>query len=1601
MSDQKEEQVKGRNKWVKRIFWVLMVLIILPLLLTALLNVPFVQNWAVDKTATYLSTKTESQITLGEININVFEGVQLNNFVVREMNGDTVMACGTLSASLAKNLFSLYYNQLKIHSVRLDKAKLNLVRDAETRKINLVEILDRLKSKNKSTKSNFLFDIKQVHATNLSLKFFDKATSYSAGLLLDEGKVKVQLLDIAGSNIIVDQINLLRPRFTSKAGLKTLKTLASPAKKESSSNLCIQLEDLWIKDGTLKHDNNNLPFKQGYQFDQNHINVAGITTRIDNLRFSSLFDIQANIHDISFATANGFRLKNLKAPGLIISDRIVQMRDFTLLTDNTSVKSNVSLTYPNSTALMTLDPSVTAQINLHNSTIALYDVSYFVPSLLMLPVFNRREDKKAYIHGNLSGTASKLLSENMNISIGNDFLFEGSLALEELNHKSNLKLNIGAIALETNMDFLAKSIPGFNPPKNFYALETIKFKGTHKGTLKNFTTIGILQSAIGNADLDVSLNVANGSENAEYNGKIHLEDFNVGKWANAPDLGKLSVQANIKDGKSLFFSKASANVQATIESLVYKDYTYKDVSITGDLSPNTFEGKLLSNDPNIDLSFEGKLKLNKDNKEVDFRSQIKSLDFEKLHLSKSIKFIKGDVAFKGSGNDLNSILGDFIGKDLVVKKGDSTYFFTAISLSASQLHNGHKKMHISSEHGSLNLVGKYNLNTLVNDLKSLAKTNFPYHTRAWHYTPTSLTEDQDFSFDLYLVKGNGLLDLLDMKDIYINVVNAEGKINSSTSSLYLKAFVPKFGLKDQVFSGINVLADVKKSVGDLKLDLDSSIVSNTRLKSIKMDYAINGDAVNFDIQAHKIIDSLQRCHIKGTLVPHDKGYTIGVTHNEILIFNKRWKINNQSKISIGNKYLDLQNVDITDGIRNISLVDLNDNKGVKLTLDKIDVSTINPLIKSDKIQFKGELSSVVKVDDIFDNNTVISGNAHIPSLMLNTENYGEVNLDLAKDKNAPLDVLLSISREDIGQALKIGGKYDLNTKQVDATVKAKNVSLKFLEFLLKTGITNVKGGVDLDGTITGKINNLKIDTKGLANGGSVKVIYLGETYTFDKQPFTLTERRIDMTGATLSDSEGNIGTIEGGLNHKLFKDFILDVSIAGENVIAINTTKFDNPVYYGVGKGTVNVDFQGPTSAAKMIINAVTTSGTVINIPIKESKTAIDKSFITFIDKEAYFKEKSDSTNTKAEIVKVEGVSIEMNLTMTEDAVVNMIFDEYKNDIITGEGNGNLRISMSNKGEFDMFGTYTITSGDYLFTALNVVNKPFKVREGGTIRWTGDPINATLDIIADYQVRTPLSSFLAEYLSTDQLEAAAAVSTPVNLKMLLGNTLYNPIVKFDLDFPELAGELRSYTDSKLRLLRNNEADFNSQVFGLIVFNTFLPSNTLSDVVGTNFLQNASINTLSEFVGSQFSMLVTGFINEALTENGLISGIDFEMNLRNRTTFSGGNNTSLVPSEIEVRVKNRFRFLDERLQVNVGGNYIRQGQIIELSNYVVPEFFLEYAITEDKKLNLKLYGKYDYDEINYTSRRQKYGLGLRYKTEFGSLVETKAKLKAIIKKNLKK
>jgi hypothetical protein len=1591
------------TKWLFRFIIGILLLIIL---ISLLFQLPFIQNKAADATEKYLSKKTNSTITLDKINISIFDGLELENLTIVE--GDTVLSTKNLKVKLNSSLFTLINNRLEIKSATISQPKLNLKIDPATGKINLLTLIDKLSKKDTTSNGPKLdLRIKNFRIENLDLTLLDELKKKTTKFNTDLVDIVIEYMDLNNNTFDINHIKLEKPRFETiakfvKSELGKSNTIKVDNDKPGNP-LCLKLRKLDIINGGYNNQGEKSSIVN--HFDKNNFRVANINLNLKNLIVEGS-EIYANLDKLNLDLDNKIKLENLSST-IIYNKNAFELANIDLRTKATTVKTSVKTSFDDVSSLLKGGDDLFFDVIFDKSNVDFNEIVYFVPSLDKSTFVRKYKDNKINLAGQLLGRVDNIKGKNFELNLGKQIDFAGNFGLKNVKEMPHSFLNLKVEKLKTGISFIKDLIPGFNPPENFYTLGNIDFKGNFDGYLDDFVTSGVLRTDIGSANLDMRLDVKEGNELAKYSGDLELVNFDLFKWSGGnQDLGKVSLDAKIKNGRSLLFKKASAEMVATINKLDYKNYTYKDVNINGKISPEDFVGAVTSRDPYIDFDFDGSVKFNNDKPLFNFDSKIRSLNLAALNLHKDIKQISGDITFKGSGFNLDDLIGEIKGEDLVFVTQDTTYKFNKFFIEANNLPNSNKQFQFKSDDANINLEGKFDFKTIKDDVIALIKTNYPYHTKNWDVVVKPLSPNQKVKFDIDISNPLTFIDLLGLKDIKLKSFKGKGSFNTAIKELNIVSSVPYFAIKDNSFFNIQLLSNNIGQKGDLLMHLDSFKIGDRNFNKIDIQSILKNDEVEFVIDAKELTDSVQSVNIKGLLLPHPKGYSISIINNDLRLFDKRWKISNLSSVAIGDKFIDIKNFQITDGNRSIDVDDV-DNKGILLKLNKIDLVSINPLLKYDKIQFSGEVNSSVTVNDIFIKSPSINGNVNIPALAMNGEEYGELILDIAKAEDRPLEALLSISNNKTGQAIKVKANYDLATQMLNADVKAKKLSLKWLEYILYKGIKDLKGNVDLDATVLGNINNLKIDGKAVANEGSVKVIYLGETYTFDKQSFTVTEKEINLTGAKLKDSQGNEGNIIGSMRHKMFKGFILDCSIYGNNVIAINTTKYDNQIYYGLGKGELTVDFIGSVDAPKLVINCVTKAGTVMNIPIKESRSLSDKSFINYIDKDKFYSQIKD-TLSKIPIIKVEGMSIEMNLTMTEEAQVNMIFDEVKNDIIKGVGKGNIKLSMSNKGDFDMFGTYTVTRGEYLFTALGFVNKPFLIREGGTIRWTGDPVNASINIVADYPVRTTLTNFIQEYLSTDQLKAAAGVTQDVNLNLLIGNTLYNPSINFDFQFPNLTQDLKTYTDAKIRLLKNNVVEYNSQVFGLVVFSSFMPSNDINRSFGnSNFISSAGINTLSEFVGSQFSIYMTSFINSALGDNGWVSGIDFDLNLINSSTIQGQSGTttqaSLLPNEIQVRFKNKFRFLDERLTLNVAGNYVRQNPLVnDLTNYIIPEFFVEYALTKDRQLNFKLYGKYDLDEIALTNRRQKIGIGIRYKSEFGSMRETRTglsqKFKEVIKKN---
>src|SRR5690606_23568812 len=174
-----------------------------------------------------------------------------------------------------------------------------------------------------------------------------------------------------------------------------------------------------------------------------------------------------------------------------------------------------------------------------------------------------------------------------------------------------------------------------------------------------------------------------------------------------------------------------------------------------------------------------------------------------------------------------------------------------------------------------------------------------------------------------------------------------------------------------------------------------------------------------------------------------------------------------------------------------------------------------------------------------------------------------------------------------------------------------------------------------------------------------------------------------------------------------------------------------------------------------------------------------DNDFISFVSR--------DSSVVAPKKNYFQGLTLALDLRVSRDAEANIYTDLGR---LSGRGEGLLSMNISSQGDFEMFGDYVIAEGEFIFSAQDFINKEFDINRGGSIRWTGNPTEALINLTATYDVRTSVRPLYiaAGRAGTDQRVMAQA-------EMILNGNLLHPDISFGVNFPTdsyVKDELQSY-----------------------------------------------------------------------------------------------------------------------------------------------------------------------------------------------------------------
>ncbi|HEY0897957.1 MAG TPA: translocation/assembly module TamB domain-containing protein, partial [Sphingobacteriaceae bacterium] len=467
---------------------------------------------------------------------------------------------------------------------------------------------------------------------------------------------------------------------------------------------------------------------------------------------------------------------------------------------------------------------------------------------------------------------------------------------------------------------------------------------------------------------------------------------------------------------------------------------------------------------------------------------------------------------------------------------------------------------------------------------------------------------------------------------------------------------------------------------------------------------------------------------------------------------------------------------------------------------------------------------------------------------------GDLDLEAGFDNSTKLVDLNVNIRKGGEETLDIQGTYNANINQqnLDLTVQMDNNEVIIFQPVLKNLVSDMTGKVSADLTVTGKAISPRVDGTISLNNAGVTVNYLKTHYTITDE-FQVNNTIIRLDDVVLKDVRENEAIANGTVNMENPNVPVINVRVNARNFQALNTTAKDNPLYYGIAYGTGIFRFNGPTNNMRINIDAKTEQGTIFNIPLNAAETVGESEFITFVAK--------DSSLTAPKQSAFKGLTMNFDLQVDEKSEVNIITDLGR---LSGRGNAALNMNITSFGDFEMFGDYRISQGRFDFTAQEVINKIFDIRQGGQIRFSGNPTEAVINLKAVYGVRTSVQPLYtaAGRTADDQQQRVLAEAV-----MNLSGPMLRPDITFDLNFPNDANikdEVQSYL--------SDVSNLNLQASSLIVRRSFASgagnmnlgeqtTNTLISA-GTEFAFNSLNNILAQYLGLKYVDLNIRSLNEA-------------------------------------------------------------------------------------------------------------------------------------------
>lgn len=1268
-------------------------------------------------------------------------------------------------------------------------------------------------------------------------------------------------------------------------------------------------------------------------FDYNRMDVDGVN--FNSKRFVIQNDsLNFDLKNFSCHDRSGFVINRLNA-SVIICPNLLEFKDLDLITPNSHIKNYFSMSSHGWDEYKDFLNKVVLKGTLMQSDVDMKDIVYFAPML-------KNYHYKARVSAKGNGTISNLSLKNIVATVGKETKFTGNAKFKGLPNVEETFIDVKADYASTVSKEL-ESVIDMKLPAAVADLGKIVYRGQYTGFFKDFVSYGVIETQFGNMETDLNMKLNEKTMQSKYSGKLKIDHFNLGAYLKNTKVGVISLAATI-NGEGFDLEHLHTRFETQVDQIHLDGYTYKNADIKGAVVNKKLTVFFDVQDTSLILNSQLKADFSGAYTHYELDGVLDHANLKALHLHNEYITLGTDLFADFYFKNLNDNYGTLRIAETHYEKAGFTYRIAELQLETEI--GMEKAITLKGDFVKASVKGKFDVTELYSQLYYWTSSLGVNYLKPEQPVRNPL---QEFKLNLNLVSTAAISPLL-FPGFNVSNVELEAEVDSKQKSYSLLAYAGSINLNQYQFLQTTIkLNEQEASSGELLMSMKQFGKADTMYIG---DFALKAEAkVNHIDLQYQITDS-------NSIVMGSFKQGVDFFADRLIIDNKpswvggkgsKWDITEGKALEINSKQLTFNNFLVTNKNQLLQIDGTYSFSGIKKDITcrvkNFELNTINKFTNQLSIEMGGIANGSLNYKNVGKREVILS-NLKVENLALDGDTLGDYNLVTGYQEN---DDKLAIGFESLKgriNNLKGVGNYAIQDNILDLDISFSESEITAFQAFVKGQAKLYTGRVGLKAQLKGHPNDLNLSGNLFITNATFKIEYLQTIYTMPEANLELADNKIKIIPFDIYDVNKRKAHISGEIEHNGFNKLLYNVRVDGFKTFQVlNTTVKNNELFYGVAYASGDFTLKGNTNQVQMNANVTTEKGTRVMINPFGVSGEEDVSYINYVSYDTLH-----TFGRKAKIIPF-GVGINLNISATPDAEIQMLFDAASDDRIRAKGIGQLKLQLLLDGTFKMFGDYEVTEGDYRFSALNVVAKKFILRSGSRISWTGDPMTGELRIVGVYKLKTTINEIVNMSNSKDQ-----NVRVPVECIININGSVDRPVLNFDLNFPDLQSNVTGSAASELNAVvanfRRDPEIMNQQMLFLLISGSFIPiTSNNSDVAS---------GVGSQAVSDLLSKQAAGLINK------VDLGVDLNVDLLNSSDPTKSKTVVLSATK---------RFYNNRLEVQLGvSNDNTQ------SNYSAA-----YSLKKTGNTKLKVFNRSGFDPI-YSRNVQTSGLGLYYRKEFDSFLE---------------